>query len=128
MSWREPCEHCGKRTACAHYPTAPTGFYARVNLAAKCLRDNTGIGSRGYDACFEQGDGDFVVAALDRMAAEDFRLREAIYREWSNLEARQCWARTVTKLEQCRDLAKAAERYRNSPTQAASWRGQMELF
>jgi hypothetical protein len=98
MTAREPCEHCGRRAACAHYPAYVTGFPARVDLAGRCIIIGQGIGSRAYDNCFEMGDGAFVVAALDRMAASDPALRAGIAREWRSPEAQAGWARTVASL------------------------------
>ncbi|WP_225205074.1 hypothetical protein [Novosphingobium huizhouense] len=97
MHDREPCEHCGKRTACPHYPAHAAGFLARVQLAARCLRTGTGIGSRAYDNCFEMFDGDAVVAMLDRWAERDPVLRAAIDAEWRCAAARQGWSRAVAR-------------------------------
>lgn len=86
------CESCGSTAGhCPHYPAAARGFAARVKLAATCLLSNSGIGSRGYDNCFEMGDGDAVVVALDRMADDDWLLRDAINREWSSEAGREGW-------------------------------------
>ena len=93
--WREPCEHCGKRTACPHYPAYVDGFPARVRLAAQCIRTRAGIGSRAFDNCFEMSDGAAVVMALEYMARRDPALRAGIDREWNNAEAHAHWQKTI---------------------------------
>lgn len=95
--WREPCEHCGKRTACPHYPAYVDGFPARVRLAAECIRTGDGIDSRAFDNCFEMYDGSVVVAALEHMAQRDPALRRGIDREWKSAEGKACWQRAVAK-------------------------------
>lgn len=57
-------------------------FIGRVNYAAQCLVRRSGIGSRHFDTCFEMADGDAVVTALQRRAAKNPRLHEAICREF----------------------------------------------
>lgn len=95
--WREPCEHCGKRTACPHYPAYADTFPARVRLAAECIRTGNGIGSRAFDNCFEMSDGSAVVAALEHMAARDPALRRGIDQEWHSPESRAGWQRAVAR-------------------------------
>jgi hypothetical protein len=90
--WREPCEHCGKRTTCAHYPAYVSGFPARVALAAQCIRTGDGIGSRAFDNCFEMSDGDMVMLMLLRMAESDPVLARGIDREWSKSGGRAGYA------------------------------------
>ena len=58
-------------------------FIGRVNYAAQCLVRRVGIGSRHFDTCFEMADGDTVVVALQRRAAKNPRLHEAILRAFS---------------------------------------------
>ena len=92
------CEECGSTAGhCPHYPRAANGFAARVKLAAACLLSNSGIGSRGYDNCFEMGDGDAVVVALDRIADKDWLLRDAINREWKSDQSREMWRRCCSR-------------------------------
>lgn len=128
--WRIPCEHCGARRACRHYPTAPDGFMARVALAADCLMTGDGIGSRGFDACFEAGDGSYVVAALELKARDNPFLRAGIGRVWDNEPSRERWQTTVQSLRHLRTMqhiSDAAARCRNSAARDAQWQGQGEL-
>lgn len=82
------CEHCGSRAGhCEHYPRYANGFRARCELAAHCLRTGNGLGSRGFDNCFEMFDGNFVVRALDMWRNDDPALARGIAAFWRSDEA-----------------------------------------
>lgn len=97
MSTREPCDYCGARKACAHYPDSVDGFPARVRLAAQCIRTRQGTHSRAFDNCFEMYDGDIVAVMLDRMALQDPALCAGMADVWDNQESRAGLAATVAK-------------------------------
>ena len=98
MNDREPCEKCGKRTHCVHYPAYAWGFAARVKLAAQCIRTGIGLYSRAFDNCFEMGDGCALCTALDRMAQTDPALRAGMARVWDNAYSREQFARSIARL------------------------------
>jgi hypothetical protein len=127
--WREPCEQCGQRSYCPHYPAAANSFPGRVALAAQCIRSGDGTGSRAYDNCFEMWDGDYVMLTLVRMAQADQPLAAGIDREWSRsggLAGKALWAQRFAHLSDD-DIPVAAARVRKaererSQAQIAAWR------
>jgi hypothetical protein len=62
-------------------------FTARVNYAARVISDRRPT-SRRFDSCFENGDGDEVVAALRRRALRNPRLAANFrkYLVWDDAE------------------------------------------
>lgn len=129
-AWRIPCEACGSKAPCAHYPETPGPFWQRVQLAAQCIANDTGIGSRGFDGCFEQYDGAFVIAALDRLAQTDARLRAGIDRLWRGGIAREKFAARAASLAHLRtdQLERAAADHRRRERNTGGGQiGQAEL-
>lgn len=65
---------------------APLAFAARVKLAADCLRADAdalfpeATRARSFEGCFEQYDGDQVIARLVNMAQDDRLLQAGIER------------------------------------------------
>ena len=78
-----------------------SNFTGRVNYAAQCLVRRVGIGSRHFDTCFEMGDGDAVVTALQRRAEKNTRLKEAIMREFNSYNGGfpKSWQEAYEKLK-----------------------------
>ena len=71
-------------------------FPYRVAYAAQCFIRR--IQSRAFDSCFENNDGDYVVAALVRRAAKNPKLQAAIARDYNGGLFPQSWTETAAKL------------------------------
>lgn len=89
----------------------PENFAGRVDYATKCLVRGPGAGgfSRSFDNCFENNDGEVVMAALARRALKNPRLLGGIRKWFAESYVSDC----VNKYAGVPCLADAARRRRN---------------
>lgn len=88
----------------------PENFSGRVNYAAKCLVKGPGMNgfTRSFDNCFENCDGEVVVAALARRAQTNMKLLAGLRKWFDESHVSDC----VNKYAGVSCLADAARRRR----------------